>query len=729
MNDMTTPAAADAAGEPASEGKLNTTAKSQVTVKYTPNRHYFRPDTSEIIEVLEKEAAAFEAHGYHMCKLVDDVHRANQAVSNAVSRYSQVMNSHDPVTLAGAKKEYEKAHKELQKAQVAVSTELKVIDPLAKLAAGGSSIVELIPLRKNSAGDRRPYGKKSVFVVSKQIHQRWPRIRLDPTGGAGAGGPPDPNTSATPHGAENLITRDAAGNRKIDTAKLMKQFKDVKPEIKAELYKKDLFSGILFEWAEAMNKDLVWEPKLSPRFSKNVDISAKAQLMRYAGGLGAESSWDPKSGKAGIKAEAKAEFSLAEGKASVVLYAPHRIGWVLKMTSLKGKVYQLGAVRAQAEFVLAGVVGASVVLEGAMEVESTALKVGLRGVPAPTPPPAPPLDPNQGPDIAEAPSKTVVAKVEAGVFAGIKADLDLNGSLQWLNPENKEKKFEDFIKIAPGVSAMAGAGASAKFEVTYNKGKFHLVMAASLCWGVGARGKIAFETNALLIGNFMVWFHYQLYHVNFDNLLFVGEQAFLAAQNLQFLAIQSGKKIEKFMLSTYEEIEGQVESVLNILDKSEMRNALATRVLSDSTLLRHSTPETKGMLLYQLTRHGKADWADAGNYDLGDAYATRKKAVLHIMRWVQTHREWNNVLQHMSPLGRKTGGTSRAHVLRFLQLGYDNMDDELLKLESRLKMDPSRGYAIAANDTLEYRMFESDSPQFAMASIEPLTSMDVSHMA
>ncbi len=729
MSDNTNNSSTDAV--PAAEGKKNTTSNSQVTVKYQPNRLYFRPDTAEIIKVVEHEAAAFEAHGYEMCKVVDDLHLANMAVSKCVTRYSMVMDSRDPTVLAGAKKDYEKAHQELKKAQAAVQVVLAQVEPLAKMATGGSSIVELIPLssarigtQANPSGNRQ-LGKKTTFVISKRINSIWPKISLQ---GGPPEAPPAPGSS-TPQ--ENLLTRDADGKRKIDVQKLKTQLKDIKPEFKGSIWKPDEVSGILFEWAESLNKKLVYENQwVKDNFHNNVELGAQAQLMRYAAGAGAEASWDPKAGKVGMKVEGKAEFNLAEGKAALVVYAPHRIGWVLKFTNPTGKVYPLGSIRARIEAILAGVVGASIILEGAVEVEAKGLKgFRYRGVPVPDGTPPPPLDPNEGPNITQSSLKVTPAKVEVGAFAGAKADAELNGALQWLNPENAKKEFEDFVKVAPGVSAMAGLGAALKFEVTYENGKFAVIAAASLCFGLGARGKIAFETNPFLIIRFFFWLFYQLHNSNYECLTFVTRPAFEAFQNIQFLSIQTGKKVSEFMFAEVAELEGTVQVVLKLLEKSEERNAFAKRILNEPAMLRISTPETKGMLLYQLTRHSKADWVDTGNYVLGDAYHLRKKAVLTILRWVQTRHEWENVLQHMSPQGRKTDLDTRRTVAEFLQKGVMDMDDDMMELERRLKPEPARGYRVVANNTMDYNMRNFDSPQFAMASVESLSSIDVSNMA
>jgi hypothetical protein len=167
-------------------------------------------------------------------------------------------------------------------------------------------------------------------------------------------------------------------------------------------------------------------------------------------------------------------------------------------------------------------------------------------------------------------------------------------------------------------------------------------------------------------------------------------------------------------------IQGHTKKALLDFVNSQKRDDLAARILTQPPMLRYSTPETKGMLIYQLTRHGKADWLDAGNYAGGDPYGNRKQAVIAVLRWVQTRAEWDNVFQHMTPLGDRIQDDTLGQVKRFLNLGID-MSDELDRIEARLKFNPARGYAVTMNDSHEYRMYATDSRRFAMAErLEPL---------
>lgn len=723
---------ASPAPAPAAQGKTNTTAQSQVEAKVQPCQFYFRPDTAEIICVPEKLAGPLQAHALEMAQAVQDLHDANIKVSEAVTKYGKAVATKDPQEVQKAKNDYDRAQGFLAKVQKILASKTKDLQ-LAKLDTNGSGMIELLPVAPGGPnGKGKQFNRKIVHVKSTHpAAQGWRAFPIDRERGS-ASSQRRNVAGSQPHESESIFARDpATGKRSLDHKKMMKQISAIKPEIKAEFIKFDdvQFNGIIEDWALSWNYKKEGQG-LNGHFKDNIDTSRQAQTMRYMAGVGAAAVYDPSGGKLGLKAEAKAEFAVAEGKASIAFYAPHRIGWVLHFQSpTTGKLYPLGSIRAKIEAVLAGVAGASVVAELSTEIECSKLKIAMKGVTAPGAPP-PTINPAGGPQVSDK-TKITPAKLDVGAFAGVKVDVDVTGSLQWLDPENKSKdaSHEDFIKIAPGVSAMAGAAAAFKLEVTYNNGKFIMIVQASLCLGAGARGKIACETNALLVGKFILWVGYQLYHANYEFLAFISKEAFKALQDIQFLMIQSGKEAVDFTLRSYQEISEQVTNVLSIMDKTEARDALATRILNDDSKLRNATPETKGMLLYQLTRHDKTDWVNPGNYQKGDAYHNRKRAVLRVLQWVQTKREWDNVFQHMHPRGNRIEGSHYLTVERFMRLGYDDMDDDLDRIKQRLRTEPARGYAVAANNSMAYEMNSEDRPQWAMTAIHPLSSMDISNIA
>ncbi|QYF93564.1 hypothetical protein KY495_23385 [Massilia sp. PAMC28688] len=717
---------------PAAQGKTNTTGQSQIEVKVQACQFYFRPETAEVICVPEKLAGPLQAHALEMAQIVQNLQDANEKVTKSVEAYGEAVKSRDPQKVQKSITLYERAQQFLEKVHAIFMEKTKDLE-LAKLDANGTTLMELLPIAPGGPnGKGKQFNRKIVHVKSNHPGvQGWRAFPIDRER-ASASSQRRNVAGSQSHENDSIFARDpATGRRTLDHKKMMKQISAIKPEIKAEFIKFDdaSFNGIIEDWALSWNYKKK-DKGLNGYGEDRIDTSREAQTMRYMAGVGAAGVYDPSGGKLGLKVEGRAEFAVAEGKAAIAFYAPHRVGWLLHFTSpTTGKVYPLGSIRAKIEAVLTGVAGASVVGELSSEIECSKLKIAMKGVTTPGAPP-PTINPAGGPQVAEK-TKITPAKVDVGAFAGVKADVEITGALQWLDPEDKEKEPEhkDFIKLAPAVSAMAGIGGSLKLEITYNNGKFVMIFQASLCLGPGARGKIGCETDALLIGKFICWVVYQLYCANYEFLAFISRDAFNALQNIQFLVIQSGKQAADFMKYTSQQIADEVGVVLRIMDKTEARDALATRILTDDSMLRRATPETKGMLLYQLTRHDKTDWVNPDNYQKADAFHNRKKAVLRVLQWVQTTREWNNVFQHMHPRGERIDGSHYGTVEKFMKLGYRDMDDDLERIKARLHDAPARGYAFAANNTMMYEMNSEDNPHYAMAAIHPLSSMDISTYA
>ena len=111
-----------------------------------------------------------------------------------------------------------------------------------------------------------------------------------------------------------------------------------------------------------------------------------------------------------------------------------------------------------------------------------------------------------------------------------------------------------------------------------------------------------------------------------------------------------------------------IEDLVGALDTKFRKESetleLAKRVLTNPAVLRHTPPESKGMLIYMLTRFGAVSWAlDGGG--LGNNYLpTQRHAVLAVLRQTQTKRDIENVIQHIHPNGEKVDLRQRLGDLR-----------------------------------------------------------------
>lgn len=132
--------------------------------------------------------------------------------------------------------------------------------------------------------------------------------------------------------------------------------------------------------------------------------------------------------------------------------------------------------------------------------------------------------------------------------------------------------------------------------------------------------------------------------------------------------------------------------------------------------LEYAPPETKGMILYQLTRHGVLTKAIPKNCDINspDTLGRRKRAVLVVCKKARSRAEFRNICQHMTIDGYtdpKGWQENYAHLQRFLGQLIDtrNMDQQLRDYEfnlaalyGRLYNEPVLGYAFVDNDQSTY---------------------------
>lgn len=103
--------------------------------------------------------------------------------------------------------------------------------------------------------------------------------------------------------------------------------------------------------------------------------------------------------------------------------------------------------------------------------------------------------------------------------------------------------------------------------------------------------------------------YYNLLNAGFRSLVFIADRAFDALKYLGYLLVAEGRELTAYfgrldnaLLETLKDIDTKV--------KNESENlALAQRVLSNPERVRFTTPESKGMLIYQLTRFGAVSWA------------------------------------------------------------------------------------------------------------------------
>lgn len=181
-----------------------------------------------------------------------------------------------------------------------------------------------------------------------------------------------------------------------------------------------------------------------------------------------------------------------------------------------------------------------------------------------------------------------------------------------------------------------------------------------------------------------------------------------------------GKKISEIFGISEEKLLEDVRKTCLELKKIEARHKLAKLILEGPVELRYAPPETKGMLIYQLSNDSFGDWARSG-FGIGENYLANQKAAIQyiLKRWSHTRSDFDNIIQHMSHDGVKGNYSQNLSRLRrfFSQElpggrdlpGIDSshsndFDIWVNQLTALLKNEPTPGFPVVASDSIQYAM-------------------------
>ncbi|MGO4159184.1 hypothetical protein [Cupriavidus sp. YAF13] len=709
------------------KGALNARGGSNVDAKMPAEPLAFlRPETGEVIIVPAEDANQLRSHYNGLSDMVAELHSANKAVQLSEEHLQELeagkVSDTDKAlahsVLGFALDWQQEAHEKLH----AVYEKL---DPLPEskeeanagkssgsaapakpkkdkhtTAGAGKRLVELISLsndspeerKKKAANDKeaevdirgfkqkiksfktaaelKKFGKwpkkmpeRLVYVDSSKLKQKWPKFK-----------------DAEKTKWSEVYKKGGDGKRSLDKEKLRAYAKEqVRKETTISLksiFGEDLSGGAsitLGQWADNWNKahKLERHGSLSHDGTQiaDIELSAAAQLMRFTYGGSLNGDLSVMDRRLSVRVEGHAAVDFAKAEANLDLFFPRKDGWLWTVQDDKGESFNLIAGRCRMTVEVSGVVGASIAGELAMKVEVSALDNGVPKVSGKPGRKGKKARRKQTVSINtndEAEVGTLDASVSA--FAGARADASLTGVLEWRDPDHPEKEFASIASIAPTVGGLAGIGLEAKFKIEYTNGIFRFTAHASLCLGVGAEGALGFEVSAKQMGLFFRCLFYKIAYWQFKNLKIINDDAFSALKGIQFLAVQSGRAIESFYGETLASINVILNKVDEDLKKADARLKLANRILANRKALEYVTPEAKGMLIYQLTRHSYADVAISGAA-VGDNYLGRQReAVLAVILSATSKGEAANIIQHISVSGKKGNTeTNRAELRDFFR--------------------------------------------------------------
>ncbi|MBU1364591.1 MAG: hypothetical protein KKE51_12300 [Gammaproteobacteria bacterium] len=801
----------------------DTERKSQIHSQVAPAPSaYLRLDTGEVIGVPASDLTQLNNEFDKWNRLIYEQLLANEVLAVCDARLEAIAHQlavQEKSVSEDVIKESEKAQgfalEWREKATEKLRTELA---PLDKLGGAGKKLVELIPLAEKP-GDSlaaHKHGKENgdwkldginpkiawSFKSAAGIRDHFKQVERYKGVGPLRTIPSDKLKTAWPKAKDEksmkwaeVYKKEKGGKRKIDRVKMRQYLGEQVQGIKgksSDLVKLEISNTgtlgpeVLANWNANATFNKEGKLVFGDTQYGDIDLSAEAAAMRYFTGGSLSGEIAPLKGNVNIKAEGSAEIAFAEGKAGASLFLPSKEGIMLYLLDIKqihalakgkampGKPYDMGAVRMIAAAELKGVIGVSIAGEVSLgvamkDIETTDLdgkkkhakEARLSGK----------RNKNKRARTIDVTGQAddwknmAGATAEVSLFAGAKGGLELKGSLQWRNPHSENKEFEAMASIAPEVQGQAGIGASAKMMIDYVDGVFRITAHAGICFGVGAEGTVSFAVNVKQIGSFIYWLYYNLLNVGFRNLVILSKAAFKVFKQLCYLMVCQGKKVEEYFLKTGDDLKKAFADMAEKYEKAQASYDLGKRILANPDQTRFSPPESKGILIYQLTRHGKESFpVEPG---LGSGYLrTQKSAVLAILHQTQLKADIENVIQHIDPEGAKGSFSDNLTMLKkFFALegpgglnlpGTTVQEDEFQNILRRagfaaqqlsaarqsaggevdqiamngdfggwydtvtgtLKEESTRGYVAVANNSMEYalqRVRDRDHPLFASA--------------
>lgn len=773
---------------------------------------YLRLDTGEVIGVPAGDVAELHKEFDIWNRLMHEQLLANEVLALVDERMNAIAlakgtspNSVSPSIEQDAREAQKSALEWREKATEAVRKELQRLD---KLDGSGKKLIELVPLmekagdkpwqaKKNDAngqwkrdgldlkkawGFKSGVGLRDHFLQEERYRGLGP-LRYASTEKLKASWPKFKDAKSTKW-ADVYKKDPATGRRNIDKTKMREYLGEQVQGLKlksSDFVKLEISSTgtlgpeALANWNSRTHYAAEGSVKAGNIQIADIDFSAEAAAMRYYSGGSLSAELAPLKGNLCFKAEGRAEVAFAEGKMDGHLYLPSKAGVMLCVLDLEqindaahGKNintgrYDLGAVRLKIGAELKGLLGVSLSGEVSIGVEMKdveASDVDGKKIRGRAPAARGSRRKSRRASSADVTGKGDEWKNTAGLsadvqfFAGVKGGLQLQGGLEWRNPHSKTKDFENLASITPEVQGVAGISGEAKLAVEYVDGIFRITAHAGLCFGIGAEGTVSLAIGAKQLASFIYWMYYNLSNAKFKSLEFISSEAFRALRSIGYLIVCEGTEISRKFKTTIDSIDKQIKTFEKSFAQAEACSKLAQNILKNRESVRFSPPESKGMLIYQLTRHSAANWANEGFGLLDDYLPLQRRAVLAVLEQTQLKSDLKNVIQHIhreglkgdfqanlaalnrffaveGPRGLDIPGTRTTYEKQFDQILRERgsapaaferevamngdfqgwFDDKL----ANLREDPARGYPAVENTSIAYALQDktNDHPLFA----------------
>ena len=643
---------------------------------------YFHPDSESLIAVDACDNDAIEREHGRLEKLLATRIDAQLRIDDLTQQITR-LDWHQVAERNRLESRLKQEYQQLDGAIGALRSELQDLTPASQLPQAtllddnakksAIGIMEMIEIR--GEGYR---GGRYTYVRSDKIRSHWRRYRLND-------GEKQPATKSfmktVSHTGEDGVTRT---RQEIDTEKLKSQLAKVKPSMTVREQKLiDDHVDVLTDWARELNDSLKEHAESE---SGNIVFDGQAQLMRWTYGAGLKGSLNPfeydiRTGKvkptatASGKLSAYASLALAEAKSTAKVYWPDyagtRICYPLDPARIPGGgMGLLGILRFDFELALSGSIGASLGIEAGVSFSGNVVKgLPVKATPTGTP------GQWRNVDISKA-AEEVKPDAELSLFAGAEVGTNLTGKMVWLNPDQAGKgsdKFTSLAKVAVGVTGQAGLGTSGSMKFSWTDGKVRILIKGGICYGLGAKGSVALDVDGqAIMDEFMPCFTYMLRNADYTRLMSI----MLEDDYRYFCAIPllAGMYSLNRVIDAGDEI---IDSLKMGWDNKEARVRLMEKILDNDDYLKYAPPESKGAAIAALIETSFWDEVASPASHRGEAceggttFASRKRAILAVLRWVQSKREYENIMQHLSTTIGEKGDwkANEARVIMFLAKG------------------------------------------------------------
>ncbi|MGF1892293.1 LysM domain-containing protein [Vibrio campbellii] len=457
--------------------------------------------------------------------------------------------------------------------------------------------------------------------------------------------------AALKRGDLNRLSQEIAKDIKEST-------KEFKVEAKFAEWKAD--GGKFHEWKST-------QKYLTESGETRFAISPEAQLLRWGAQASVATVFEPTNGRVDIGIGAEASVSLAEAKVEANLYLPYEKGWHIRVTYLdankKTATYSFGRFRFVGKVAIGCFTGAmaesraSVAAGGrqqSREVNEYGESVGVMYSPKV--------------NLAQGAKGDVGFKVQG--FAGMQANGQLVGGVEWLPPKNassstdeegtqkesKEAEFQALAEVKPEGNIAFGAGVNAEFQLALEGGKFYVKCSGQIVCGFGAGGGFGAMLDTTQLWALTKIILQGLQYVDYRMLNNINPLAYEYLVNSTLVAFARDliadpiQSFENVIFAGEERVVIWKREFESLNERQQQAAALANRILDESTLsgvpFEQLLPEAIGIMLDVLVE------------EFWFSFNEKQESAIHKLLCKSTYswHKFEEILQRMNPDGRAIAG-------------------------------------------------------------------------